>query len=59
MVVRVCGRTLRSHGRGRCMDEFCLTSGYNVMGAGRKGGVAVSRLEVFSSGAVGRDFRGP
>ena len=41
------------------MDEFCLTSGYNVMGAGRKGGVAVSRLEVFSSGAVGRDFRGP
>ena len=29
------------------------------MGAGRKGGMAVSMLEAFSCGAVGRDFRGP
>ena len=28
------------------------------MGAGRNGGAAVSMLEVFSCGAVGRDFRG-
>ena len=32
---------------------------FYVMGAGRKGGVAVSMLVVFSFGAVGRDFRGP
>ena len=42
-----------------CTDEFSLTSGCHVMGAGRKGGTAVSMLEVFSCGAVGRDFRGP
>ena len=29
------------------------------MGAGRKGGVAVSMVEAFSFGVVGRDFRGP
>ena len=28
------------------------------MGAGREGGVAVSMLELFSCGAVGRDVRG-
>ena len=39
------------------MAEFCLTSGCNVRGGGRKGGVAVFMLEVFSCGAVGRDFR--
>ena len=42
-----------------CTDEFCLTSGCSVMGAGKKGGVAVPMLEAFPCGSVGRDFRGP
>ena len=41
------------------MAEVCLTSGCNVMGAGRKDGVAVSMLEVFSCVAVEQDCRGP
>ena len=41
------------------MAEVFLTPGCNVMGAGRKGGVAMSMLEAFYCGAVGREFRGP
>ena len=49
----------RGLGEEGCTVEFCLTSGCRVMGAGKKGGVSVSMLEVFSCGSVGREFRGP
>ena len=41
------------------MAEFCLTSGGNLMVAGRKDGVAGSTFGFVYCGLVGQDVRGP